>query len=130
MRREFPKAVRVAVIRRATRHSVVYCEECKLPAKKFQIDHVRADGLLGEPTIENAKLLCEICYLDKNPRDARDIAEAKRREAFHLGATPAPAREIRSAGFRRTQRVIDRAMSDKLPLPGRRAMFVKGDGNE
>lgn len=42
-RRNFTKAVKVAAIKRATRGSAVYCEECFLPAKKWQIDHVNPE---------------------------------------------------------------------------------------
>ena len=90
-RREFPRAVKVAVVKRATRDSVVYCESCGRMAKRWRIDHKRADGLLGEPTLENAWLLAECCYPEKDAADTRAIAQAKRREAKHLGvrsATP------------------------------------------
>ena len=97
-RREFPAKVRTAVIKRATRNDVAYCENCSAMAKRFQIDHVRPDGLLGDPTIENAMLICEACYREKNPKDASAIAQAKRREAKHVGADR-PAGNIKSAGF-------------------------------
>src|ERR1700688_1704578 len=125
MRREFPRTVRVAVIKRATRHSVVYCEGCGDQAKRFQIDHVCADALGGAPTIDNAQLLCDGCFSVKNPDDARVIARANRREAAHLGANPAPSRPIKSAGFRKSQRVLDRATSTRLPPPPRRSLFEK-----
>ena len=60
-------------------------EGCGALAKKWQIDHIRADGLLGEPTIDNAQLLGECCYAPKNANDTETIARAKRREAKHLG---------------------------------------------
>ena len=85
-RREFPRAVRVAVIKRATKDSIVYCEACKGLAKRFQIDHIRPDGLLGEPTLSNAMLICQSCWEVKNPQDTKTIAKAKRREAKHVGA--------------------------------------------
>ena len=95
-RREFPARVRTAVIKRATRNDVAYCEACGAMAKRFQIDHVRPDGLLGEPTIENAMLICQPCWEEKNPKDASSIAQAKRREAKHVGAVK-PKGEIKSA---------------------------------
>jgi len=85
-RREFPRAVRVAVIKRATKDGKIICESCGAMTKRFQIDHIRADGLLGDPTIKNAMLICEACWKEKNPADTRAIAEAKRREASHIGA--------------------------------------------
>jgi hypothetical protein len=97
-RREFSAKVRTAVIKRATRNDVAYCEKCSAMAKRFQIDHVRPDGLLGEPTIENAMLICQPCWEEKNPKDASSIAQAKRREAKHIGADK-PKGDIKSAGF-------------------------------
>jgi protein-arginine kinase activator protein McsA len=114
-RREFPAKVRTAVIKRATRNDVAYCEKCGAMAKRFQIDHVRPDGLLGEPTIENAMLICEACYREKNPKDASVIAQAKRREAKHLGAVK-PKGQIKSAPFPKTDKTptIDKSALPKL----------------
>jgi hypothetical protein len=103
-RREFPRSIKVAVIRRSTRNGLVYCEACGAQAKRWQIDHVRPDGLLGEPTLANAMLICEPCWREKNPKDARDIAKAKRREARHIGAKPAPAAKIANRGFARPEK--------------------------
>lgn len=85
-RREFPASVKVAVIKRATRDGVTYCEKCGALAKRWQVDHINPDGLTGKPVIENAQLLGECCYAPKNAKDTRDIAQAKRREAKHMGA--------------------------------------------
>ncbi len=93
-RREFPTSVKVAVIRRATRDGVTYCEGCGALAKKWRIDHKRADGLLGEPTLENAQLLAECCYPEKDAADTTAIAKAKRREAADLGARQPTKRPI------------------------------------
>ena len=97
-RREFPKSVKVAVIKRATRDGVTYCEGCGALAKRWQIDHIRPDGLLGDPTLENAQLLGECCYAPKNAADTTAIARAKRREAKHLGAKRSSG-QIPSRGF-------------------------------
>lgn len=115
-RQEFPKSVKVAVIKRATAdNGVVYCESCGLPAKKWQIDHVRADGLLGKPVLENAELICEACYSVKNPDDTRKIARAKRREAKHIGAVSEPAIKIKSPGFAQSAK----RRINPTPLPPR-----------
>ena len=97
-RREFSKAIKVSVIKRTTRDGVTYCEGCGALAKRWQIDHIRPDGLLGEPTLANAQLLGECCYATKNADDTATIARAKRREAKHLGAKQS-AGAIRSRGF-------------------------------
>jgi 5-methylcytosine-specific restriction enzyme A len=108
-RREFPKSVRVAVIKRATKDGVIYCEKCKGLAKRFQIDHVRPDGLLGEPVLENAELICEPCWAVKNPADTTAIARAKRLEANHLGARATPPKSLQSASMPQTSQARSRA---------------------
>ena len=101
-RREFSKAVKVQTIKRATgADGNQYCEECHALAKRFQIDHVNPDGLTGEPTLENARLLCEPCHREKTKQDVADIAKAKRREAAHLGVRPAP--KLKGPGFHKVQ---------------------------
>lgn len=115
-RREFPTSVRVAIIKRSTHGAAIYCEYCTLPTKRFQIDHVRADGLLGEPTIENAMLICESCWRIKNPDDASKIAEAKRREASHLGARR-PKQAIKSGA---SLRGPERSHEGRQSLPPRK----------
>jgi hypothetical protein len=92
-RRDFPKSVKVAVIRRATKDGVTYCEGCGSIVKRWQVDHIRADGLLGEPRLENAQLLGPCCYGPKNANDKAAIAEAVRREAYHWGVNKKRRRE-------------------------------------
>lgn len=100
MRREFPKAIKVASIKANTRDNVTYCEGCGLPAKRFHFDHRNPDGLTGQPTLENCQLLCEPCHAEKTKQDVANIAKAKRREASHLGVRSTP--KLQSAGFQRT----------------------------
>lgn len=101
MRRNFPKSVKVAVIKRATRDNVIYCEKCHLPCRKFEIDHIIPDSHGGEPTVENAELLCkgapDKCHDTKTAQhDTPIAAKLKRIEAKHLGvrsnARPIPSR--------------------------------------
>lgn len=100
-RAEFPKAVRVAVIKRATdAKGVIRCEECHDAAKAFDIDHINPDAMTGEPTLENAKLLCKGCHLEKTKLDVKNISKAKRQEAGHLRANVKPSKLIQSPGFR------------------------------
>ena len=117
-RTEFTKAIKVFVVKRATKNSVVYCEKCGLPAKKFQIDHVIADAHGGKAVVENAELICEACYSVKNSIDTAIAAKIKRQEAKHIGAT-APKAEIKSAGFPKHEKPSRIA---KQPLQPR-AMF-------
>ena len=118
-RREFPKSIKVTVIKRCTRGGVTYCEICGAIAKRWQIDHIRADGLLGEPTLENAMLICEPCYMEKNKADTSHIARAKRIEARDLGIRPPPAQKIQSRGFPKRARPskIGKAKIEKQPMP-------------
>lgn len=112
-RREFPKATKVAVIKRATRDGQVFCEKCGVLAKRFQIDHVIADSHGGRPVIENAELICEDCFGVKNPQDTKIAAKIKRVEAAHLGADPAKG-EIQS----RVTPKAPRAHADRGPAIG------------
>lgn len=83
-RQEFPKAVKVAAAHRAGGK----CESCeaKLFSGGFHYDHRIADGLGGEPTLENCEVLCKACHgLKTTKYDVPAIARAKRREARHTG---------------------------------------------
>lgn len=115
-RRNFTKSIIVARIKAATKDGVVYCDGCGLPCKKWEIDHVRADALLGEPTFENSRLLCTVCHRSKTNNDIAIISKAKRTEAKHLGAVK-PKKAIQSRGFDKKER------KEKMPLPPRRMMF-------
>jgi 5-methylcytosine-specific restriction enzyme A len=118
-RREFPRSVKVAVVKRAMRRGVLCCEKCGFQVKKFQIDHIIADAIGGEPVISNAELICEVCYGIKNPQDTKLAAKAKRREAKSLGVrkptqNPIPQRPKE-----------EKAPSGKLPVPERRNLYER-----
>jgi len=116
-RKEFSRSIKVAVIKRATVDGKTFCEECGALAKRWEIDHVRPDGLLGEATIENAKLLCTPCHDEKAEGDVKTIAKAKRCEAIHLGVRKKSS--LRSCGFPKRQKRPE----EPLKLPPRRPMF-------
>jgi len=119
MRREFSRSVKVAVVKRATRGGEVYCEECGVMCKsKWEIDHVRPDGLLGEATLENARLLCRPCHVEKTATDVAQIAKAKAREARALGLK---GRSGFQSNRRREDRVLNKTLTKVVP---RRAMFI------
>lgn len=113
-RREFPTKVKVAVIKRATVDSVIFCEKCGGLAKRFQIDHVIADALGGEPVLENAMLICEACYSEKNPKDTTLAAKVKRVEARHIGAKKTTGPRLMSRGFEKREK---QKRFTKTPLP-------------
>ena len=115
-RRNFTKAIIVARIKAATVDGIVFCDGCGVSCKKWEIDHVRADALLGEPTFENSRLLCIPCHAEKTAKDVASIAKAKRVEARHLGAVRSK-KTIQSRGFAKKE------VKEKIPLPPRRMMF-------
>lgn len=84
MRREFPAKVKVAAYERSKGH----CEKCgvRLSVGKFAYDHVLADAIGGEPTLENCEVLCVPCHSGKTVSDVGRIAKAKRQRAVHVGA--------------------------------------------
>lgn len=121
-RREFTKAIRVQIIKRATgANGQQYCEECGCLAKRFQIDHTDADALQTDKgrklTADEGRLLCEPCHLEKTKVDVKVIAQAVRREARHIGAHR-PKAKIKSAGFPKKER------QPKIDFTQRRAMFT------
>ncbi len=120
-RKEFSKAVKVAAIKRATRDGVVYCEKCAAQAKRWEIDHDDADGLTGQPTLENAVVLCIPCHSEKTKEDVAKIARAKRREALALGVRKTPT--LKSAPFAKAapQRKASKPMTK--PMPERRPIY-------
>lgn len=85
MRKEFSKAIKVAAFKRACGH----CEDCRafLAPGKFEYDHDLADGLGGEPTLENCVVRCHSCHGKKTTtHDVPMIAKANRIRAKHIGA--------------------------------------------
>jgi 5-methylcytosine-specific restriction enzyme A len=116
-RREFPKSVKVAAIKRATIDGRIFCELCGALCKTFEIDHIIADSHGGEPTLENARLICSPCHSEKTKQDTTTAAKLKRIEAKHLGAAT-PKQKIASRGFVKRQR------PEKLPIPQRREIYV------
>lgn len=79
MRREFSKQVKRDALLRANG----CCEgnDCnaRLHAGKFHYDHIVADGLGGEPTLDNCAVLCTACHGDKTAKyDVPRIAKVKR----------------------------------------------------
>lgn len=102
-RREFPRAVKVAIIKRSTRDGFQFCEKCGGPANGGEVDHKNPDGMQVDKsavlTADEGWFLCRICHVEKSKGDVEAIARAKRVESAHLGAKPAPAKPIESPGF-------------------------------
>jgi 5-methylcytosine-specific restriction endonuclease McrA len=85
MRKPFPAKVRAAVLRRCSDDKgIPHCEECGAPGF-VEIDHMKADGLDGPATIENAKALCKTCHGTKTHTHDRPImAKADRQRKKHF----------------------------------------------
>ena len=83
-RKEFPAEVR----KQAWKRCAGKCEKCtaKLFPGKFEYDHIRPDGLGGEPTLENCQVLCSSCHLPKTVEEDRPIMQkADNIRAKHFG---------------------------------------------
>lgn len=79
MRREFSKQVKRDAFLRA--NGCCEGKDCgaRLHAGKFHYDHIIADGLGGEPTLDNCAVLCTACHGDKTAmHDVPRIAKVKR----------------------------------------------------
>ncbi len=86
-RREFPAKVRAAAFER----SGGCCERCtaKLMPGRFAYDHIIADSIGGEPTLDNCAVLCSGCHSEKTAKlDAPRAAKTKRQHLNHIGARP------------------------------------------
>lgn len=83
MRREFPMKVRAAAMLRCGGN----CEECgrKLVTGDIEYDHILADGLGGEPTLENCKVICRGCHKAKTRGDVARTSKADMQRKKHLG---------------------------------------------
>ena len=131
-RQEFSKPVKAQIVKRAMDLlGFIRCEKCGAVVKPgwFQIDHVIADGLRVDKTrpltAEDGALLCsgfrDSCHGKKSAnQDVPAIAQAKRREAAHLGIQAAPVKKLQSAGFRKSARTLEREARGPRPrLPPR-----------
>lgn len=107
-RREFTRAQKVAMLKRAMDgQGRIHCQGCGLniSGKAIEFDHVIPEALILDKTRElsahDGRVLGrDCCHRAPGAKTAQDlavIAEAKRREARHLGIKPLPSR-----GFRRT----------------------------
>ena len=99
-RREFTAPVYAQIVKRAMLPTgEIACEGCGLVLGKrpYHVDHTKPDGLEIDKsrklTADDGKLLgVECCHAPKTKQDVADIAEAKRREAKHLGIKRAKGR--------------------------------------
>jgi 5-methylcytosine-specific restriction protein A len=86
-RREFSRAV----MREAFARAAGKCERCgnHLYTGKYQYDHIIADSIGGEPTLDNCAVLCTGCHDEKTAKlDTPRAAKTKRQHLAHIGARP------------------------------------------
>jgi 5-methylcytosine-specific restriction endonuclease McrA len=99
-RREFSKQTKRDAFLRAKGA----CELCgaRLTVGKFAYDHVIADGLGGEPTIDNCQVACVVCHSAKSAKnDVPRIAKVKRIQDREHGIRK-PSRGFRRAAPQHT----------------------------
>jgi 5-methylcytosine-specific restriction enzyme A len=98
MRKEFPARVKFDALKRCSdERGIPHCEGCgvELTAGNLAYDHDTPDGLGGEPTLENCKVLCiKVCHNAKtfgsdNPRMQK--ADRSRKTLFRVKNRKGPA---------------------------------------
>ena len=127
-RREFSKATKAAMYRRATKNGVTRCEGCGLAVTTWEFDHTIAEALFLDKTHKltsaDGQLLGACCHRGPDGKTAEDvakIAKAKRVEARNAGIKR-PKQTIRSAGFPKSEK--QRIGKPSLPP---RNLFMKGE---
>ena len=87
MRREFPSKVKLAAYERCQQDGKPHCEECGLRIVGLpEYDHVKPDGLGGEPTLANCQCICTNCHSTKSHTADRPLMQkADNIRAKHLG---------------------------------------------
>lgn len=107
-RREFTRAQKVAMLKRAMNGTGrIHCEGCGLniTGKVIEFDHIIPEALIRDNSaaleIDDGRVLgrdcCHRAPGGKTATDLAAIAEAKRREAKHLGLRS--TKRLRSGGF-------------------------------
>jgi len=82
VRREFPVKVKLAAWERCKRDGKPHCERCGLLiVGRPDYDHIKPDGLQGEPILENCAVLCRACHRHKTHAEDRPVmAKADRQK--------------------------------------------------
>ncbi len=101
-RREFSKSVRLAAWNRCQGR----CESCtgKLYPGRIEYHHDKEDTFGGEPTLENAVVLCTACHSNITGKQAKVIAKSNRVRNKFLGIKTKKGRPIpgsRASGLRK-----------------------------
>jgi 5-methylcytosine-specific restriction protein A len=101
VRREFPRKVKSAALKRAAGK----CDKCSaaLKPREGDVDHILPDILGGEPTLANAQVLCRVCHAEKTADDVRRTRKADRARDKSTGAVR-PAGKLANRGFPKSQK--------------------------
>ena len=121
IRKEFDRATKAEIMRRAKVPTGFQCEECGSIVTKGEIHHLKSDAFVVEKkklTAKDGAFLCKPCHDFETKANSGPIAKAKRQEAADLG--------IKRESSRPMPRLPkpEKPPSDKLPLPPRRPMFT------
>jgi hypothetical protein len=88
-RREFTRAVKVAIRKRATRNGVRYCEICGTQAMRGDVHHKKQDAMevskRRKLKPEDGLYVCKPCHAVETKRQAAELALVLGREASHYG---------------------------------------------
>ncbi len=127
-RRNFTKAVKIEIIKRATRADrQPACERCGAVGVKMDVHHKVMDAMeidkARKLTADDGELLCGPCHDPITATQRKHLAKALAREAKHLGATR-PTGKLRGAPFSKSAQAQHRADRDPKPRPPPRALYV------
>ena len=124
-RKEFPRSVKVAAVKRATLNGEVICELYGCMTKgRFELDHIKECFYGGEPTLQNLQVLCVPCHSEKTNAGAADRSKTLRREAKALGIKGARLQSKRTFQRKDTGSAGSiRNPSLKIGLPPRRSLY-------
>lgn len=110
-RREFSRAIRVEVVKRACAKRLdgkPSCERCGAVGGGLEIHHKDMDAMEVDKThkltADDGELLCAACHDPITSEQRKTLAKAQAREASHLGVAAAPAHPIKSRGFAKAER--------------------------
>lgn len=127
-RQPFSRSVRIEIAKRA-RNAVgnPICEICGAVGKKLELHHVKQDAMKLDAdkaakklTTRDGQMLCKPCHDEITKAQALVLARVLRHEARHLGVETKSPR-----GF--PKRAKPERVSDKLPMPPRRPMWITLD---
>lgn len=94
-RTEFPKRVKAqAFARCCDDKGVPHCENCSIPltGPNTIYEHFQADGLGGEPTLENCRVYCRNCATQKTVSHDNPIMQKADRQLKASYGIKAPSR--------------------------------------